>query len=66
MSEQELLNLYIEQDIDFYNSLTIPEQVLYKVQIRDTISFKKFCMRYCLSELKNSIINYFLKNFKRW
>lgn len=59
MSEQELLNLYIEQDIDFYNSLTIPEQVLYKIQIRDTISFKKFCMRYYLDELKNSVINSF-------
>ena len=59
MSEQELLNLYIEQDIDFYNSLTIPEQVLYKIQIRDTISFKKFCMTYYLDELKNSVINSF-------
>lgn len=59
MSEQELLNLYIEQDIDFYNSLTIPEQVLYKTQIRDTISFKKFCIGHYLNELKNSIINSF-------
>lgn len=59
MLEQELLNLYIEKDIDFYNSLTIPEQVLYKIQIRDTISFKKFCIRYYLNELKNSIINSF-------
>ena len=61
MSEQELLNIYIEQDIDFYNSLTIPEQVLYKIQIRDTIYFKKFCIRYYLNELKNSIINSFVK-----
>lgn len=57
MSEKELLNLYIEQDIDFYNKLTIPEQVLYKMQIRDTISFKKFCIRYLLNELKSSIID---------
>ena len=62
MSEQELLNIYIEQDIDFYNSLTISEQVLYKIQIRDTISFKKFCIRYVFNELKNSIINSFLKS----
>ena len=44
MSEQELLNLYIEQDIDFYNSLTIPEQVLYKIQIRDTILLRNFVL----------------------
>lgn len=56
MSEQELLNLYIESEIDFYNSLTIPEQVLYKIQIRDTISFKKFCIVYYLNELKDNII----------
>lgn len=55
MSEQELLNLYIEHDKDFYNLLTIPEQILYKIQIRDTISFKKFCLRYYLNELKDSI-----------
>lgn len=61
MSEGELLNLYIEQDIDFYNSLTIPERVLYKIQIRDTISFKKFCIGYLLNELKNSIVNSFLR-----
>lgn len=59
MSKQELLNLYIEQDIDFYNSLTIPEQVLYKIQILDTISFKKFYIEHYLNELKNSIINSF-------
>lgn len=63
MSEQELLNLYIEQDIDFYNLLTVPEQLLYKIQIRDMISFKKFCMRYYLDELKNSIMNSFRKIF---
>lgn len=59
MLEQELLNLYIEQDMDFYNSLTVPEQVLYKIQIRDTISFKKFCIGYYINELKDSIINSF-------
>lgn len=59
MSEQELLNLYIEQDMDFYNLLTVPEQVLYKIQIRDTISFKKFCIGYYINELKDSIINSF-------
>lgn len=59
MSEQELLNLYIEQDMDFYNLLTVPDQVLYKIQLRDTISFKKFCIGYYLNELKHSIISSF-------
>lgn len=59
MSEQELLNLYIEHDKDFYNLLTVPEQILYKIQIRDTISFKKFCLRYYLNDLKDNIINSF-------
>ena len=41
MSELEIVESYIDyyNERDFVNGLTIPEQVLYKCQIRNSLSF---------------------------
>lgn len=54
-SELQLIEDYIDyyNDREFVNSLTYEEQVLYKCQVRDTISFALFKVYMRLKELFN-------------
>ncbi len=57
MSDFEILDKYIkDRDSDFYYSLSFQEQILYKCQIRDTLSFKLYLARYRILEFANKIV----------
>lgn len=50
MTELEIVESYIDHynERDYVNSLTIPEQVLYKCQIRNSLSYLFYKLAYLL------------------
>ena len=46
METVKLIEDYIDylDERDFFNSLTVGEQILYKCQLRDTLGFAKFSL----------------------
>ena len=57
MTDAEMLEKYIDYvgDRDFFEELTIQEQVLYKWQIKETVGFEKFSLKVRWSEFVESI-----------
>ena len=53
MTDAEMIERYIDYvgDRDFFEELTMPEQVLYKCQIKETVGFTKFSLKVRLSEI---------------
>ena len=62
-SDFEILEQYIDVmgDRDFVNNLSIAEQVLYKCELRNTLSFSCFLMHERFRELGNAIAEAFRK-----
>lgn len=60
-SDFEILDEYIESqgDKEFVQGLEIAEQVMYKCQIRDTLSFKLYLVGRRMSEAADAIIEAF-------
>ena len=57
MTDTEMIERYIDYvgDRDFFEELTMPEQVLYKCQIKETVGFAIFSVKVKLSEFIESI-----------
>ena len=57
MNDFEVLEKYIKEFnlSDELNKLTYPEQILYKIQLRDTLSFSLYLVRYRILELLKKI-----------
>ena len=57
MTDAEMIERYIDYvgDRDFFEELTMPEQVLYKCQIKETVGFAIFSVKVRLSEFIESI-----------
>lgn len=56
--ENEIIEEYIDcyNDRDFVDDLTISEQVLYKLAIRDTLSFMFYMLHVRIKEFINEFI----------
>ena len=57
MTDADMIERYIDYvgDRDFFEELTMPEQVLYKCQIKETVGFAIFSVKVRLSEFIESI-----------
>ena len=56
-SEKDLMWQYIKQnDLQFYNSLSSLEKILYLIQLEKTLSFRLYVLRSRIRELFESII----------
>ena len=57
MTDAEMIERYIDYvgDRIFFEELTMPEQVLYKCQIKETVGFAIFSVKVRLSEFIESI-----------
>ena len=57
MTDAEMMEKYIDYvgDRDFFEKLTMPEQALYKFQIKKTVGFAKFSLKVRWNEFVESI-----------
>ena len=57
MTDAEMIERYIDYvgDRDFFEELTMPEQVFYKCQIKETVWFAIFSIKVRWNELYKSI-----------
>lgn len=63
MGEYEILEKYIDSmgEKEFIDKLTPAEQVLYKCQLRDTISFKLFYLHEKIIEFAHLLVEFIKK-----
>lgn len=56
-TDMQIVEDYIDYlcERDFFNSLTVEEQTLYKCQLRDTVGFAKFSLKVRWNEFVESI-----------
>lgn len=65
-SDVEILNEYVDKyEKDFYERLSMPEQILYKCQVRDTYGFNVYLLKYKITEFCEKFIDSLKKIIKK-